>query len=69
MSSRAFDKEHHEIKYTIKDPFQVKDFIVPFLSFFGVREVFIYSGEEKIPFKERHPLYKAILLNEFREED
>lgn len=25
----------------------------------------LYEGNEKIPFKERHPVYQAILLGEF----
>ncbi|MFX1375168.1 MAG: hypothetical protein ACFFA0_05095 [Promethearchaeota archaeon] len=26
---------------------------------------YIYTGEEKIPFKDRHPVYQALMLNEF----
>ena len=65
MSSKSVDKKFHEIEYNIRDSFQVKNVLVPFSSFFGNRERYIYSGEEKIPFKKRHPLYKVILLNEF----
>jgi len=46
----------------------VKAIFVPFSSFFGIREKFIYTGEEKIPFQKKHPLYKSIMLDEFREE-
>jgi len=67
MSSRAIDRKHHENKYDIRESFQVKNVFIPFSLFFGTPEDYIYSGEEKIPFKKRHPLYKAILLNEFRE--
>lgn len=67
MSSKSVDKKHHEIEYDIRESFQIKNIIIPFSLFCGNRERYIYSGEEKIPFKERHPLYKAILLNEFLE--
>lgn len=67
MSSKTIDKRHHEIEYDIEESFQVKNAFIPFSLIFGTQEKYIYSGEEKIPFKKRHPLYKAILLNEFRE--
>lgn len=67
MSSRAIDKKHHEIEYDIKQSLQIKNVIIPFSLFYGNRESYIYSGEEKFPFKKRHPLYKIIMLNEFRE--
>ena len=67
MSSRATDKKHHGIENNIRDSFQVKNVIIPFSLFYGNRENYIYSGEEKIPFRKRHPLYKVILLNEFKE--
>ena len=28
-------------------------------------ERFIYNGHEKMPFSERHPVYQAVLINEF----
>ena len=67
MSSKSVDKKYHEIEYDIRESFQIKNLIIPFSLFFGNQESCIYSGEEKIPFKKRHPLYKVILLNEFRE--
>lgn len=67
MSSRAIDKKHHEIEDNIRDSFQVKNIIIPFSFFFRTHESYIYSGEEKIPFRKRHPLYKIVMLNEFRE--
>lgn len=67
MSSRAIDKKYHEIEYDIRESFQIKNLIIPFSLFFGNQDSYIYSGEEKIPFKKRHPLYKVILLNEFKE--
>ena len=67
MSSKSVDKKNHEIEYDIRESFQVKNVIVPFSLFFGNQENFIYLGDEKILFKNRHPLYKVILLNEFKE--
>ncbi|MFX0167309.1 MAG: hypothetical protein ACFFAG_08490 [Promethearchaeota archaeon] len=67
MSLKGIDKKYYEIKYEIRESSQVKNFIIPFSLFFGTQEKYIYSGEEKIPFEKRHPLYKVILLNEFRE--
>ena len=42
--------------------------LIPF-SKFGISKSpeFIYEGLEKIIFKDRHPIYKSILLNEFSE--
>ena len=28
-------------------------------------EEFIYTGEEKIPFKEKHPVFQVLMLGEF----
>ena len=28
-------------------------------------EVYIYSGGEQIPFRERHPIFQALMLDEF----
>lgn len=67
MSSKSIKKETVRIEFEIKEGFQVKSLAVPYSLFFRNQESFIYSGEEKIPFKKRHPRYKLILLNEFRE--
>jgi hypothetical protein len=67
MSSRAIDKRYHENEYEITKPLHLKDIIIPYSQFYGNQERFIYTGEEKIPFQNRHPLYKIIMLNEFRE--
>jgi len=31
----------------------------------STKKEYIYIGNEKIPFKERHPEYKRILIKEF----
>ena len=42
--------------------------IIPFSSIFKTKRVNdIYTGNEKIPFKDRHPTYKALLKLEFEE--
>lgn len=51
-----------------EDSINFKKIIIPF-SKFGISKCpeYIYEGLEKIIFKERHPLYKSILLDEFAE--
>jgi len=42
------------------------EIIIPFSNFGNSPSPeFIYNGNENMKFKRRHPLYKAILLNEF----
>ena len=42
--------------------------IIPFSTFIPRKSAKdIYTGKEKIPFKERHPIYKAILKLEFED--
>ena len=67
MSSKIIEKKIHEIKFEIKESFQIRSIMIPFSLFFMNREKYIYSGEERMSFKKRHPLFKAILMNEFRE--
>ncbi len=51
-----------------EDSINFNKIIIPF-SKFGItkRLLYIYEGRENITFKERHPLYKTILLDEFTE--
>lgn len=67
MSSKSIDKKGYKFNYDIRDTLQIKNIIIPFTSIFINQERYIYSGEEKIPFKKRDPFYITILLNEFRE--
>lgn len=67
MSSKSRKKETVHIEFELKEGFQVKSLAIPYSLFFRNQEEFIYMGDEKIPFKNRHPLYKSILLYEFRE--
>jgi hypothetical protein len=66
MSSKSIDKKVVHLDIEITESFQVKDIIIPYSLFFRRQEPFIYSGQEKMPFEKRHPLYKSIMLNEFR---
>lgn len=43
-------------------------FLIPFSSIFKTKRINdIYTGNEKIPFKDRHPVYRALLKLEFEE--
>ncbi|MFX0001309.1 MAG: hypothetical protein ACFE9Q_11305 [Candidatus Hodarchaeota archaeon] len=66
MSSKTLEKKSEEIikAEVISEPFRLKKFIIPF-SQFGKPERYIYLGFERIPFRERHPIYQEILKNEF----
>ncbi|MFX1500760.1 MAG: hypothetical protein ACFFDH_07325 [Promethearchaeota archaeon] len=66
MISKTLDKKFEEIieEDIIKQPINLKKFIIPF-SEFGRSEKYIYFGTEKIPFRERDPTYQMILKNEF----
>lgn len=66
MSSKSTDKKVVYLDVEVKDSFQVKDIVIPYALFFRRQQEFIYSGQEKIPFEKRHPLYRSIFLNEFR---
>ena len=53
----------------IEDSINFDDIIIPF-SDFGIPKnpSYIYNGDEDINFKERHPIYKKLFLDEFRVE-
>lgn len=64
MSSKSIKEGFVEIEYEEED-FNLKRVVIPFSLFFLKDEKYIYNGSEEIPFKERDPLYKTILLHEF----
>ena len=64
MSSKTQEKKLQDFKIPPAERFDIKDCIIPF-SLFYPKPIYIYSGEEKIPFKDRLPEYRAILLQEF----
>ncbi len=68
MSLEIIEKKHLILKKkaSIDDNFNYSNVIIPFSNFFHKIElVDVYSGKEKIPFKERDSEYKKILLTEF----
>jgi hypothetical protein len=66
MSSRSIKKKFVKIEYKEEaEYFDLKRVVIPFSLFFPKDEIFIYDGNEKIPFSKRDPLYKTILLREF----
>jgi hypothetical protein len=66
MSSKSVDKKFVEVENKEEDFLDLKRIIIPFSSLFSKDEKFIYDGTEKLPFSRRDPLYKVILLQEFR---
>jgi len=71
MSSQSVEKKEYVLLSfdTYKEDFiNFNKIIIPF-SKFGISKnpSYIYKGIEKIAFKERHPVYKTILLYEFVE--
>lgn len=52
--------------YTPDFNFNLSEVVIPFSKILNTKESsFIYSGNEKIPFKERDPKFKMILRHEF----
>jgi hypothetical protein len=52
------DREFHKILSQIVEPYS---------SLFAIKEKnFIYSGEESIPFNQRHPTFKILMKLEFQ---
>ena len=65
MSSNIKKRKYQEPEEQIEEKFNVKTVIFPFSLLPGKREEYIYTGEEKIPFSERHPVYRELFLSEF----
>jgi len=54
----------------IKDeaPFNISNSVIGFSNFFkNSRREYIYNGSEKIPFKNRHPIFKSLMTIEFED--
>ncbi len=69
MSSQILEKENITI-FIYKEPkeesINLDKIIIPFSHFFkNCKTEYIYSGNEKIPFKKRDSLYQSILCQEF----
>lgn len=73
MSSESFKKKKEEnIGFDIFPEksleITLSEIVIPFSSFIEKKMCSdIYKGYEKIPFQQRHPIYKAILKIEFEE--
>ncbi|NVM44778.1 MAG: hypothetical protein HWN79_07660 [Candidatus Lokiarchaeota archaeon] len=69
MSVEIIEKKPPILKEKIDDDddyFNYPNVVVPFSDFFHKIELLdVYSGVEDIPFEERAPEYKKILLAEF----
>jgi len=68
MSVEIIEKKLPILKEKIDDDddFNYPNVVVPFSDFFHKIELLdVYSGVESIPFEERAPEYKKILLSEF----
>jgi len=53
----------------IEDSINFDDIIIPFSDFkISKNSSYIYNGDEDINFKERHPVYQKLFLDEFHVE-
>ena len=73
MSSKSVDKEQEQANlvgndFISKAPVNFKHLVIEFSNFGKSEKIhYIYFGDEKIPFRERHSLYQSIIRNEFAE--
>ena len=52
----------------LKDNFDISKASIPFSEFFNpLLPKDIYKGEERIPFKNRHPIFKSLMTIEFED--
>lgn len=66
IKNNKYRNSHDEI-ITLQD-YKQQRFTIPFSTFIqSKRTSDIYTGYEKIPFEDRHPIYKAILKLEFED--
>ncbi|MFX1500060.1 MAG: hypothetical protein ACFFDH_03750 [Promethearchaeota archaeon] len=68
MSSGKIEKIQYEsLNIThVSESYNISELIIPFSQLFKKhKSMEIYSGKERIPFKERDPEYKKILQQEF----
>lgn len=69
MSSKTVKKIQNELdesEIKAENPINFHRAVVAFSQFAGVSTTkFIYTGEEKMPFHERHPEYQMIFQYEF----
>ena len=65
MSSEIKKKKYQGPEEPIEEKFDVRALIIPFSLMLGKKEEYIYTGGEKIPFSNRHPIYRELILSEF----
>ncbi|MFX0000815.1 MAG: hypothetical protein ACFE9Q_14195 [Candidatus Hodarchaeota archaeon] len=69
MGLEVLNRETHEIMSEIivyEDLSNISNLIIPFsIIFKSDTPSDIYSGEERIPFEEKNPEFKQILISEF----
>ncbi len=69
MSSKTVKKKIHDStkdQISKKRPINIKELTVPFSELLDhVKPLYIYNGNEEIPFKKRHPEYQTIFQYEF----
>ncbi|MFX0029013.1 MAG: hypothetical protein ACFE8B_07380 [Candidatus Hermodarchaeota archaeon] len=59
-------KKNHPVIIEMDQKSIVEQIIIPFSEISSqVKEEYIYIGDEKIPFKERHPVFQTLMLSEF----
>ena len=74
MSSKSVDKEQEQANlggrdFISKAPVNFKHLVIEFSNFGKSEKIhYIYIGNEKISFRDRHPIYQTIFRNEFAEE-
>jgi len=69
LSFESKDKKYENVidqDVLEKKEIDLKNAVVKFSKFHNAEE-FIYFGTELVPFRDMHPLYKRIMLNEFAE--
>lgn len=66
MSSKI--KENKDNKFDMKYHELLSQIVQRFSSLFNLKENdYIYSGEESIPFSQRHPTFKSMMKLEFQD--
>jgi len=70
MSIKVPKKKHHKViepELHLKTSFNIKDAVISFSKIIPApHEEYIYTGEEKMSFSERDPVYQTLFRNEFQ---
>jgi len=73
MSSKTDEKKDHPLEPEVRHyeepfPLALARLVKPFSELMCITSrPDIYTGEESIPFQERHPIYKALMKLEFQD--